>query len=145
MKHAAPFLLFFLTLWWLWQLLAGEWSRDEWIAGAGAAAIAATLGEIVRSRAHAGAAMPSAILRSVPSAVAMVFVDFALILRGLATRSEGVFLTNETAVARPERQRAWAEYIATLSPNAYVLEIDPETRRALTHHLVPLQKSQDPV
>lgn len=145
MKHVAAFFLFFVPLWWLWQLLSGEWSHYEWIAGAGAAAIGALLAEIVRARARGNGAVPAAILRSAPSALGMVLVDFALVLRAIVTRTEGVFLTNETSETRPERRRAWAEYVATISPNAYVIEIDPETGRALTHHLVPFQKSQDPV
>jgi hypothetical protein len=75
----------------------------------------------------------------------MVFVDFALVLRALAIRRRGAFRTTKTVVAGEERLRAWATYLATISPNAYVLDLDPEQGTALTHHLVPLQRSQEPV
>ena len=51
MKHVRAWALAWVVLWWLWVLLAGEWNRAEWIAAAGAATIAATLGEIARTRA----------------------------------------------------------------------------------------------
>jgi hypothetical protein len=63
-RHAAPFLLFFVTLWWLWQLLTVEWSRYEWIA---AAVIAAVLAEIAVARTDGRAPLPAAVLKGVPS------------------------------------------------------------------------------
>lgn len=132
MKHAAPFLLFFAVLWWLWQLLGGEWSRYEWIAGACAAAIGATLGEIARTRAAAGSAPSWRALAGIPSALGMVFVDFAIVLYALVTRRVG-------SVRSADADDPVRAYLATLSPNAY--PIDERT----VHHLVPNRRSQDPV
>ena len=145
MKHAAAWLLLFVVLWWLWVLIAGEWNRTQWIAAGGAAALGATLGELARTRADAHGAPTAALLAAVPSALAMVVVDFVVVMGALVGRKEGAFRTTKTAVAADERTRAWATYLATLSPNAYVVDVDPEREVALTHHLVVLPRSQDPV
>ena len=145
MKHAAAFLLFFAALWWLWQLLAGEWNQYEWIAGAGAAAVGAAIGEIARTRARARGSIAWSLVASIPSALGMVVVDFAVVVRALATRRSGSFHQSQTAVAGRQQSRAWGAYLASLSPNAYVLEIDRESKVVLTHHLVHRPKSQAPV
>lgn len=132
MKHVAAFFLFFVPLWWLWQLLSGEWNHYEWIAGTGAAAVGATLGELARSRAEAHGSTTASTVASIPSALGMVFVDFGIVMWALCTGRSGTFRPADAA-------GAWPAYIATLSPNAYV------TGGRTTHHLVPVQKSQDPV
>jgi hypothetical protein len=131
-KHAAAFLLFFVPLWWLWIVLAGEWNHTEWIAASGAAAIGAALGEVARTLARARPGVSPKMLVNVPSALGMFFVDFAILLWALAARSAGTFRDADAA-------DAWKAYLATFSPNAYVVD------DSSTHHLVPLQKSQEPV
>ena len=145
MKHVAAFLVFWVVLWWLWMLLAGEWNRTQWIAAAGGAAIAAFVGEAARSRVGRTPAPPLRILASVPAALGMVFVDFALVMWALAIRKRGAFRTTASAIATDDRARPWATYVALVSPNAYVLDFDAEAGTVLTHHLVPNQASQDPV
>lgn len=142
MKHVAPFLLFFLTLWWLWQFLTGEWSRYEWIAGAAAAAVAALLAELAVSRTEGRAPVPRAVLTAVPSALGMVVVDFATVLRALVQRRDGVL--RETAFPHPDTEafRAWAAIAGDWSPNAYIVDVGGG--RTLSHHLVPRDQSQRP-
>ena len=41
--------------------------------------------------------------------------------------------------------RAWAAWAAQFSPNAYVVEIDPERELVLVHDLVPNRPSEEPV
>lgn len=133
MKHVAAFFLFFAPLWWLWQLLSGEWNHYEWIAGTGAAAIGATLGELARTRAGAhGSTTTWSTLANVPTALGMVFVDFAIVVYALLTRRSGTF-------RRAGARDAWPAYLASLSPNAYAVDA------GTTHHLIPVQKSQEPV
>jgi len=144
-RHVAAWLLFFAALWSLWLLLAGEWNKTQWVAAAAAATIGATVGEIARMRAGASAAAPLGTLGAVPGALAMVFVDFAIVVAALFRRADGSFLETETEVGGSQPERAWAAYLATLSANAYVLDVDAERKTALTHHLVPYAKSQDPV
>ena len=85
----------------------------------------------MRTRARVSAGPTAASLAAIPSGVGMVFVDFFVVIGAVVRRRNGTF---RTADARDP----WRAYLATLSPNAYV--IDDET----THHLVPLQKSQEP-
>jgi hypothetical protein len=141
-KHAAAFLLFSLTLWWLWQLLAGEWSRYEWIAGAAGAAIAAVLAEVAVTRTDGRAPLPLAVIKGTPSALGMVVVDFAIVMWALATRRRGV--TRKTEFPHPDTEafRAWAAIAGDWSPNAYVVDIADGV--STTHHLVPRDSSQRP-
>jgi hypothetical protein len=141
-KHVAAFLLWFVVLWWLWQLLTGEWSRYEWVAGAAAAAIAAVLAELSVSRTEGRAPLPLAIVKGAPSALGMVFVDFVTVMGALARRREGVM--RETSFPHPddEPHRAWAAIAGDWSPNAYIVDIGDG--RTLSHHLVPRDPSQRP-
>jgi hypothetical protein len=141
-KHVAAFLVCWITLWWTWQLLVGEWGRYQWVAGAIAATIGAALGELAATRARAHARVPWAIVKSAPAALGMVFVDFATVTRDIFLRREGVFRTRAFQYPDDEAHRAWAMVVADYSPNAYVIEItDGET---LTHHLTPRTASQEP-
>ena len=45
MKHVLAWVAWWLALFWLWFLLVGEWNRQELVAAALAATIAATLAE----------------------------------------------------------------------------------------------------
>jgi hypothetical protein len=40
--------------------------------------------------------------------------------------------------------RAWTALAASYSPNAYVIDIEPETHRVLLHDLVPRRESERP-
>jgi hypothetical protein len=141
-KHVAAFLVSWITLWWLWQLLVGEWGRYEWVAAAAAAVVAAAVAELAASRAAAHAAFPWSIVTSVPAALGMVFVDFVTVLRVLPTRRVGVFRTTKFEYPDDEAHRAWAMVVADYSPNAYVVDIGGG--ESVTHHLVPRQASQEP-
>ena len=142
MKHAAAFLVFWITLWWAWQLFVGEWGRYQWVAGAIAATVGAAIGELAATRARAHARLPWAIVKSAPKALGMVFVDFATVLRDIARRREGVFRTRDFQYADDDAHRAWAMVVADYSPNAYVIAIDDG--ETLTHHLTPRAASQEP-
>lgn len=141
-KHAAAFVLWFVVLWWLWQLLVGEWSHYEWIFAAGAAIVAAIIGELAVSRTSGRAPVPLAVVKGAPSALGMVFVDFAIVMRALVERRQGVI--RETPFEHPddEPHRAWAAIAGDWSPNAYVIDIGDG--RSLTHHMVPRDASQRP-
>jgi hypothetical protein len=141
-KHAAAFFVWFVVLWWLWQLLAGEWSHYEWLFAAGAALVAAALGELAVSRTSGRAALPFAVIKAAPAALGMVFVDFAIVMVALVRRTEGV--VRETRFEHPddEPHRVWAAIAGDWSPNAYVIDIGEG--RSITHHLVPKDASQSP-
>jgi hypothetical protein len=144
-RHVLGWLAAFVATWWLWMLLAGEWNHTEWIAATAAAFVAATIGEAARSRARAAPGLPLHLVASVPSALGMVFVDFGIVLAALVRRREGTFVRGWTETAANAQTRAWGEYVATISPNAYVVDIDGETGVAVVHHLIRYQRSQEPV
>lgn len=141
-KHAAPFLLFFLPLWWLWQLLTGEWSRYEWVGGAAAAVMAAVLAEFAVARTHGRAPLPAGVLKGVPSALGMVLVDFAIVMAALFRRRRGVMRTTRFEHPDLESFRAWAAIVGDWSPNAYIVDITDGT--TTSHHLVEHEPSQRP-
>jgi hypothetical protein len=141
-NHVAAFLLFWITLWWLWQLLVGEWGRYEWLYAAGAAAVAAAIAELGATRAGAHAAFPWRIVKSAPSALGMVFVDFAIVMRALVARRTGTFRTTPFEHPDTEAVRAWAMVVADYSPNAYIVDISGG--ETLSHHLVVNPPSQSP-
>ena len=155
MKHAVPWLAWWLALFWLWMLLAGEWNRQEWVAAAIAAAIAATLAEFARVRTGFAARVPLRDVAVLPHALGMVFVDFGILVWALivsiarrrVVRGELVSREVErgSAVTRGVGPRAWTVLLASYSPNAYVVDLDLETRHVLLHDLVPHRGSEEPV
>ena len=154
MKHVAAWLGWWLALFWLWMLLVGEWDATEWVAAAGAAAVGATLGELARARLEVAPRLPLRALVDVPQVLAMVAVDFGILvwalLRSLVRREvvRGSFRSHELETggrdARGVGLRAWTEIAATYSPNAYVVEIEPERGLVLLHDLVPHPPSESP-
>lgn len=141
-KHAAPFLLFFLTLWWLWQLLTGEWSRYEWVAGGAAAVIAAVLAELAVARTEGRAPLPTSVLKAVPSALGMVVIDFVIVMGALMRRRPGVVKKTPFPFPDTESFRTWAAIVADWSPNVYVIDLKDGT--TTTHHLIEHEPSQRP-
>lgn len=154
MKHVAFWLGWWLLLFWLWLLLAGEWDATEWVAAAVGAAIGASLGELARTRTGFAAVLPLRRLADLPQALGMVVVDFGIVVWALlasAARREivrGSFRSHELDTGgegpRGVGLRAWTEILATYSPNAYPVEIEPERGLALLHDLVPNRASERP-
>ena len=155
MRHVAPWLAWWLALFWLWFLLVGEWNREEVVAAAIAATVAATLAELARERTGFVARLRVSDLAVLPRALGMVFLDFGILVWALlvsvARRRivRGEFVSREvergSAVTRGVGPRAWAVLVSAYSPNAYVVDLDPETRRVLLHDLVPYRASEEPI
>lgn len=155
MKHVVPWLAWWLGLFWLWFLLVGEWNREEVVAAAIAATLAATLAELARVRTGFAARLSPRDVRVLPKTLGMVFVDFGIIVWALlvsvARRRvvRGEFVSREaerkSAVTRGVGPRAWTVLVAAYSPNAYVVDLDPDTGRVLLHDLVPHRASEEPI
>jgi hypothetical protein len=153
-KHVVVWAAWWLVLFWLWFLLVGEWNGQEWVAAAVAAAIGASLGEFARVRTGFAARLTDRAIADVPRALAMVFVDFGILvwalLRSAARRDvvRGEFVSRElsrgSVAAHGVGPRAWTALAASYSPNAYVVDIDPETCFVLLHDLVPHGPSESP-
>jgi hypothetical protein len=139
------------------MLLAGEWNRTEWIAGAIAATLTTALAELAWRAGRLRVAIPARDLASAWSLPAIILLDFGAVLgslvvslaRGRAPR--GTFVVRELRAEShgPARRRfgsrAWRAYVATVAPNAYVVDLDEERQLVLLHDLVPLRKSEEPI
>ena len=155
MKHVLPWLAWWLPLFWLWSALVGEWNDQELAAAAIAATIAASLAELARTRTGFSARIPLRGLADLPRAFGMVFVDFGIVtcalLESVARRRvvRGRLISRDVeggaAGIRGVGARAWAVLVATYSPNAYPIDVDPEAGTVLLHDLVPHRDSERPI
>jgi hypothetical protein len=152
-KHAVAWIAWWIALFWLWLLLVGQWNREEVVAAAIAAAIAASLAELARVRTGFSARIPLSAPADLPQALGMVVADFGIlawalvvsVARRRAVRGE-LFSRELTERSRADGTgpRAWTTIVASYSPNAFVLDIDPETRLVLLHDLVRHRASEEP-
>lgn len=147
-----------LLTWWvvlfaLWLLFAGQWSGLIAAWGAGLALVAALGGEVVAGQGLLSVRWRPGWLRELGPALVAVVVDFLIITRALAVaiatgrRRLGAFGEDRSAAGSgelPAGRRAWVTLVATWSPNCYVLDIDPETGRRLVHDLEPHRLSEQP-
>lgn len=148
-----------VALWWLaltavWWLLVGTWSTWVAVWGAGAAALA-TVGAMLTGGPRWGTRRLG---RSWPgelaAAAVQVLLDGLVLVRVLTASlaradrdSQGRLLVRDTEAtgAASAARRSWVELVATWSPNAYVLDVDPATGHALVHDLRPWRRSEEPL
>jgi hypothetical protein len=149
-KHVFGWLAAWLAAFWLWLLLAGDWNRIEIIAAACGATVAATIAEIGRSRADVAPRIPLRWVGRAWSVPHQIVIDFGIITLALARSlvRRRVVRGEYRAHRFPAREgvgvRAWAGWAAQFSPNAYVVEIDPQQELVLVHDLVPNRASSEP-
>jgi len=145
-KHVLAWLVWWAALFWLWLLLVGKWNREQVVAAAIAGAIAAAAGEFARTRTGFSAPLPLRVLADVPAAFGMVVVDFGILVWALgASLARRRVVRGELVTRELPRERVWPILLATLSPNAFVVDVDPDERSVLLHDLVPYRKSEKPV
>ena len=154
MKHVVAWLAWWFALFWFWFLLVGEWNRQELVAAAVAATIAASLAEYARTRTGFQARIPVRGIADLPRALGMVVVDFGIvswalvasILRRRVVRGRLVSreLEGGATAAVGVGPRAWTLLVASYSPNAYPIDVDPETGTVLLHDLIPNRRSESP-
>ena len=142
MRHLLGWLAMFVPLWWLWLLLAGEWNESEWVAATAAAAVAAAIGELARSRAQVDSGFALRRLSELPLAALLVFADFGILVAALVRRRRGTFVIRKVRRADTPGERVWTSVVATFSPNAYVVDMTAE--RVLLHRVVPWRRSEEP-
>jgi hypothetical protein len=151
-RRLVAWALWWIAMWWAFMLLAGDWNRIEWIAAAGVATAGATLAELARASAPVRIAVPPERLRHLPAALAMVFADFGTLVLALVRSLVRREVVRGAYVARDfdaqgeagGAHRAWTVLIAGFSPNAYVVDIDPDRDVVLLHDLVPKRASEKP-
>jgi len=148
--RVAAWLVWWFALFWLWLILAGEWNRVELVAAACAATAGALVAEGVRALTGVKLRIPARELVRFWSVPATVLLDFGIVvgalLRSAVSREvvRGRFVVRDLDPAAGLGSRAWRSYVATFSPNAYVVDIDEEQRVVLLHDLVPFRKSEEP-
>jgi hypothetical protein len=150
-KRVVAWAVWWVALFFLWLLLVGQWNREQVVAAAIAATAAGLAAEFARSRTGFGAPLPLHVLADVPKALGMVVVDFGILVWALLASIvrrrivRGELVSRESPAARGTALRAWTVLVASYSPNAYVVRVDPEERRVVLHDLVPNRKSERPV
>jgi hypothetical protein len=76
----------------------------------------------------------------------MVVVDFGILAWALlASLGRRRIVRGQIVERKLPRERTWTVLLATLSPNAYVVDLDLRRSRVLLHDLVPYRKSESPL
>jgi hypothetical protein len=138
--------------WWalcysLWVLLVFKTEPAEFVAGALAAALAATGAELVRARGYAPFAPRLAWSRGLIRLPRDVIVDTwrmtALLVHSVARREpiKGCFRIvsfhpGSEEDPRAQARRTVAGWLGTISPNTYVIGIDEQHEVAVLHQLI---------
>jgi len=150
MLRFAGWMAWWIALFLLWLLVAGEWNRVELLAAACAATLGASIAEGVRAFTGVKVQIPLRDIASAWTVPLMVFVDFGIVVGALLRsgfrreRVGGRFVVRDLNMGTDFGSRAWLTYAATVSPNAYVVDVDDEQRAVLLHDLVPYRKSEEP-
>jgi hypothetical protein len=140
---------------WLALLLLGSWSGAELVAAAGAAALATVALAVTLRLSGVDYRLRLAWLRSAAGVPWRVVVDFGILVRVLAVGPRrgrfrakpfdvGPFDARRPTGPVSAGRRAFVGAAAGYSPNAYVVELDPERQLVLTHVLVPDPRSESP-
>jgi multisubunit Na+/H+ antiporter MnhE subunit len=147
-RHVAPWILIFVTLFWFWMLLVGEWNQIELIYAACVAAFAATFAEWARATAGVTFQVPARPFIGLPSALGMIFVDFGIAIAVLIRRRPGQFVVRASRATQHGDlgvgDRAFSTLIANYSPNAYVIDVQGDDDTVLLHDLIRNPKSEEP-
>jgi hypothetical protein len=146
----------FWLVWWaialaLWMLLVFKTELAEIVAGAAAAALAATGAELVRFRGYGPFSPELRWWRGLVRVPGEVLVDTWRMLRLLIlhfVRSEPIegrfrvvhFDSCAGDDPRSQARRVVATWLGAISPNTYVLGFDEEEDAAVLHQLVPSEQ-----
>jgi hypothetical protein len=137
------------------MLMVGSWDWIDGVAGAAAAVVAATVAEVARRAARVHPRAPWERMRTIPAIPLVILADFGLLtyalcvslVRRRAVRGRYLardFAAGPTSTPRGAGHRAWTVLLGGYSPNAYVVDIDPDANLVLVHDLVPWRQSEQP-
>lgn len=154
MRTIVTWTLWWVALFWLWLVYQGEWNRIEWVAAACSATLAATLATVLAGRRLPRFGVPPHVVVAVARVPLQIVIDFGIVSFALGRRLlgapvRGTFIVRRSSSGadgtRAAGERAWRAVLATYSPNAYVVDVDPDSHDALVHDLVPHRPSESPV
>jgi multisubunit Na+/H+ antiporter MnhE subunit len=144
---AAWFVAFFAS----YMLLVGVWVAEELLAAAFAAAVSATIAEVVRvqdiRKFRPRLRWLLRAYRLPPSILADCGVVFGALWRHLVKREEinGAFRAFRIPIGglgeRAAARRALLNAAISITPNTYVVGIDEDNDVVLVHQLVPCERS----
>jgi multisubunit Na+/H+ antiporter MnhE subunit len=154
-RAVATYLVWWIGLFWLWFFLQGEWNRIEWVAAACEATLGAAFASVLATRGLLRLRVPLAAFRAAKRVPLQVVIDFAIVTAFLARRLagrrvHGRFVVREYAgaahgpKARVEGEAAWRALTATFSPNALVIDVDPDGGISYFHDLKRNRASEEP-
>lgn len=153
MRTIATWVVWWIALFWVWLAYQGEWNRIEWVAAAGAATLGASLASAVAARGLLRFRIPWRAIGDAKNVPLQIVLDFGIVSLALVRRLRGRQVAGTFVVrsypsagrgAEAAGDRAWRGTLATLSPNAYVVDIDPGSHVVLIHDLVPHPPSEAP-
>lgn len=153
MRGALKYACWWVGLFFLWLVYQGEWNRIEWIAGACAATVGAAFALQLARVGVFGFRVPLRAVRDGTNVPVQLVIDFWIVTRALIRRlsgsaPEGTFVTR-TFPSRGSGEvaagdRAMRGFLASISPNAYVIDVDPGQHVVLFHDLVANRNSEKP-
>jgi hypothetical protein len=138
--------LWWVALFWLWELYAGEMNRQTLIAAAIVASIGAAVAERLRRLRLLHFRVPMEWVRRSATVPLQIFLDFAIITGALFRPRRGEFVRKPFAAGDREIEargaRAWVTLALGFAPNAYV--VDYGDGEILLHDLVRNEASEKP-
>ena len=154
MKHFRAWLILWVALFLGWLLFSGDLNRIEVIAAASAAAVAATIGEVARTKADVRATVPLRLAVPMLRAVVQVVPDFGLlvwalllsvarreVVRGTTKRRAYHDVGGDPASVGARAVTLWS---ANFSPNAIAIDIDRDRHESIVHDLIVHRASERP-
>jgi multisubunit Na+/H+ antiporter MnhE subunit len=146
-KFAGSWLAWWAALAVVWLLLVDTLDSEELLVGAVAASIAATVAVAVHRRGYIRFWPRAVWLLETPYVVRDVIVDCGRLAGALWRRLVGDKQVHGDTIrvpfhhggdnGRDGARRALVNFAVSLTPNTYVVDIDPESDSLLIHQLVP--------
>lgn len=144
-----------MTLAFIFMLFTGDWTVVNWVGAAACAVVAGAVSVPMTRMRMFDLRLRGRWLRAVPAALLQVFEDFAIVtlflVRSLkrGERGHGRFVARGDfpAGASDAEGTTWRAFVAvtsTVSPNSYVIDIDPDSGSRLSHDLTPNRRSEQP-
>lgn len=153
MRAVVTYAAWWIALFFLWFAYQTEWNRVEWIAAACAATLGASFAVLLARVGVFGFRIPLRAIRDGANVPVQIVIDFwivtvALIRRLAGRRVQGTFVTR-TFPSRGSGEvaagdRAARTVLSAISPNAYLIDIDPGQHVVLFHDLVENRDSEKP-
>jgi multisubunit Na+/H+ antiporter MnhE subunit len=147
-KDAGTWLAWWVALMVVWLLLVDTFEPEELLAGAAAASVAATVAATVHRLGYIRFWPRAAWLGEIPHLIWEVVVDggrlagalWRKLVRGQDVRGDTIRVPFHHGGdnGRDGARRALVNFAVSLTPNSYVVDIDPMGDSLLVHRLVPV-------